>query len=166
MSWLALLWRGLRGVLLALAAIWFFLEEFGWHPLAAWLRRFARWPPWARLEGHIAAAPPRLALALFLLPAAVLLPVKLLALALIAEGRPLAGLAVIVAAKVVGTAVGGWLFLLTRPRLMRMRRFARAMAWWRRLRAQVRRALNASPAWRALKRGWQRWRARMRALRR
>lgn len=164
MRWLALLWRVLRGMLLALVAVWFFLEEFGWHPLAAWLRRFARWPPWARLEARIAAAPPRLALALFLLPATVLLPVKLLALALISDGRPLAGLAVIVAAKLVGTAVGGWLFLLTRPRLMRMRRFARAMAWWRRLRWQLRRALNASAAWRALQQQWQRWRVRLRGL--
>ena len=35
------LWRALRALLLALAALWFFLEEFGWHPLAAWLGRFA-----------------------------------------------------------------------------------------------------------------------------
>jgi len=157
---LARLWRVLRALLLGLAALWFFLEEFGWHPLAAWLRRFARWPPWARLEGRIAAAPPRLALALFLLPAALLLPVKLLALALISDGRPLAGLAVIVAAKLAGTAAGGWLFLLTRPQLMRMPRFARAMAWWRRLRWQVRKALNASAAWRALRQALQRWRRR------
>ncbi len=160
MRGLARLWRVLRGLLLALAALWFFLEEFGWHPLAAWLRRFALWPPWARLEERIAAAPPRLALVLFLLPAALLLPVKLFAVALISEGRPLAGLAVIVAAKLVGTAIGGWLFLLTRPRLMQMPRFARAMAWWRRLRRQVRKALNGSAAWRALRQSLQRWRWR------
>jgi hypothetical protein len=152
------LWRVLRAVLLALAAVWFFLEEFGWHPLAAWLRRFALWPPWARLEGRIAAAPPRLALALFLLPAALLLPVKVLALALISDGHTISGLAVILAAKLVGTAVGGWLFLLTRPQLMRLPRFARAMAWWRRLRWQVRKALTASAAWRALRLSLQRWR--------
>ena len=160
MSALVQLWRVLRALLLGLAALWFFLEEFGWHPLAAWLRRFALWPPWARLEARIAAASPRLALLLFLLPAALLLPVKLFALALISEGRPLAGLAVIIVAKLVGTAVGGWLFLLTRPQLIRMPRFARAMAWWRRLRGQVRKALNASPAWRALRRALQRWRWR------
>ncbi|HWI10625.1 MAG TPA: hypothetical protein VNU48_04790 [Burkholderiaceae bacterium] len=160
MSVLGRLWRVLRAMLLALAALWFFLEEFGWHPLAAWLRRFALWPPWARLEGRIAAAPPRLALMLFLLPAGLLLPVKLLALALISDGHAMSGLAVIVAAKLVGTAVGGWLFLLTRPQLMQMPRFARAMAWWRRLRWQVRKALNASAAWRALRQTLQRWRRR------
>ena len=70
-------WRTSRTLLLTLAALWFFLEEFGWHPLAAWLGRFTRWPPWARMEARIARLPPRVALLLFLLPAAVLLPVKL-----------------------------------------------------------------------------------------
>ncbi len=165
MSLIRLTWRALRALLLALAALWFFLEEFGWHPLAAWLGRFARWPPWQRLEARLAAAPPRLALVLFLVPALVLLPVKLLALELIGAGRPTAGLTVIVAAKLLGTAVGGRLFVLMRPQLMRLRRFARAMAWWRRLRGRVRRALNASAAWRALQLALRRWRSRLRALR-
>ena len=166
MKLLVLLWQVLRALLLAVAAIWFFLEEFGWHPLAAWLRRFSRWAPWARVEARIAALAPRWALALFMLPAAVLLPVKLLALGLIDAGRPLAGVAVIVAAKLVGTALGGWLFMLTRPSLMRVRWFARAMAWWRLLRRRVRHVLDASPAWRALRRLPRHWRVRLRALRR
>jgi hypothetical protein len=166
MKLLGLLWRVLRALLLAIAALWFFLEEFGWHPLAAWLRRFSRWPPWARVEARIAALAPRWALALFLLPALLLLPVKLLALGLIDAGRPLTGVAVIVAAKLVGTAVGGWLFVLTRPGLMQVRWFARAMAWWRLLRRRVRHALDASGAWRALRRRVRGWRARLRALRR
>jgi hypothetical protein len=165
MRLIRLLGRALRGLLLAIAALWFFLEEFGWHPLAAWLGRFSRWPPWRRMEVRLAAAPPRLALALFLVPALLLLPVKLLALELIAGGRPMAGLTVIVAAKLVGTAVGGRLFVLMRPQLMTLRRFSRAMAWWRGLRRRARKALNASAAWRASKATLQRWRARFRALR-
>ena len=42
MSLLRLSWRVLRALLLALAALWFFLEEFGWHPLAAWLGRLMK----------------------------------------------------------------------------------------------------------------------------
>ena len=163
MKLLGLLWRVLRAVLLGVAALWFFLEEFGWHPLAAWLRRFSSWPPWARVEARIAALAPRWAVALFLLPAGLLLPVKLLALALIDAGRPLIGVAVIVAAKLVGTALGGWLFVLTRPSLMQVRWFARAMAWWRLLRRRVRHMLDASAAWRALRRRVRRWRAWVRA---
>lgn len=157
-----LLWHALRALLLTLGALWFLLEEFGWHPLAAWLGGFTRWPPWARMEAHIEAAPPRLALLLFLLPAGLLLPVKLLALELIRTGRPLSGLLVIFAAKLIGTAVGGRLFVLMRPQLMRVRRFARAMAWWRGTRRRVRRALEASAGWRAMRAAVRRWRVRLR----
>ena len=157
-------WRTARALLLALAALWFFLEEFGWHPLAAWLGRLTRWAPWARMEARIARVPARPALLLFLLPAAALLPVKLLALQLIQGGQPVIGLAVIVAAKLVGTALGGRLFMLLRPQLMTLRRFARAMAWWRQTRRRVRRALETSAGWRGLRAGVTRWRSRLRAL--
>ena len=161
-------WRVLRASLLALAALWFFIEEFGWHPLATWLGSFTRWPPWARLEASIARLPPRPALWLFLLPATALLPVKLLAVSLIQSGRPVVGAIVIVLAKLFGTAIGGRLFTLMRPQLMTLRRFARAMAWWRRIRrlvrVRVRRMLDASAAWRAMRSGVARARARMAAL--
>lgn len=161
-------WRTSRTLLLTLAALWFFLEEFGWHPLAAWLGRFTRWPPWARMEARIARLPPRVALLLFLLPAAALLPVKLLAVQLMHGGQPVAGLIVIVVAKLLGTAVGGRLFMLMRPQLMTLRRFARAMAWWRftrrRVRLRVRRMLEASAGWRAMRAGVARWRLRWRGL--
>lgn len=168
MSWLrealALSWRVVRALLLTFAALWFFVEEFGWHPLAAWLGSFTRWPPWARMEARIERFPPRPALLLFLLPGAALLPVKLAAVHLIQAGRPVAGLVVIIAAKLLGTAVGGRLFMLMRPQLMQIRRFARAMAWWRRTRRKLRRALEASAGWRALRAGVTRWRLRLRGL--
>lgn len=164
MTLLRLLWRALRALLLTLAGAWFFLEEFGWRPLAVWLGRLARWAPWAHLEQRIARLPPRVALLLFLLPAALLLPVKLLAVKLIHGGQPFAGLAVIVAAKLAGTAVGGRLFVLMRPQLMTLRRFARAMAWWRRLRRLVRRWLEASAGWRAMRAALRRWRMQWRAM--
>jgi hypothetical protein len=168
MIFLRLLWRAVRALLLTLAALWFFLEEFGWHPLAAWLGGFTRWPPWARMEARIARLPARPALLLFLLPAAALLPVKLLAVQLIQGGQPVIGLVVIVAAKLLGTAIGGRLFMLLRPQLMTLRRFARAMAWWRQTRRRVRRrlrdALEASAGWRAMRAGVLRWRLRVRAM--
>jgi hypothetical protein len=162
MRLIAGLGRFVRGVLLGLAALWFFLEEFGWHPLAAWLGGLTRWPPWGRLEARIARVPPRPALALFLVPVVMLLPVKVMALQLIHAGRPLAGLVVIVAAKLLGTAIGGRLFVLLRPQLMKLRRFARTMAWWRHTRRRVRRALEASTAWCALRAAGRRWRLKLR----
>ena len=164
MRFIRWVWRVLRGLLLGLAALWLFLEEWGWHPLAAWLGRFTRWPPWARMEARIGRAPPRLALLLFLLPVLLLLPVKLIALGLIHSGRPALGLAVILAAKLVGTAIGGRLFVLTEPQLMRLRRFAQLVRWWRRTRRRVMRALNAPVRWRALRAALRRWRLRLRGL--
>ncbi len=140
----------LRGLALVLVALWLLFEEFGWRPLAAWLGKLAQWPPWARLEQRVSAASPRAALAFFLLPAALLLPVKLIALHFIQGGRPMVGMVTIVAAKLIGTAIGGRIYLLARPALMTMPRFARALAWWRLMRRRVRHALRESRTWQAV----------------
>ena len=152
------IWRGLRAVLLGLTALWFFFEEFGWRPLTAWLGRLNRWAPWARLEARVARLPPRPGLCLFLVPVVLLLPVKVMALHLIEAGQPMLGLVVIVIAKLLGTAIGGRLFVLMRRQLMTLKSFARTMAWWRRTRWRVRRALNAWPAWQAMRRRFRQWR--------
>lgn len=158
------IWRVLRGMLLGVAWLWFFFEEWGWHPLAAWLGRLARWGPWARLEARIAQAPSRVALVLFLVPVVALFPIKLLALTLLHSGHTALGLTAIVGAKLVGTAIGGRLYVLTEPQLMQMPRFARVILWWRATRAALRQALDDLVP-RAGLRAWVRlWRLRLRAL--
>ena len=103
---------------------------------------------------------------LFLVPALLLFPVKLLALWLIHEGRTVLGVAVIVAAKVIGTALVGRLFVLTERQLMQFVWFARAMAWWLATKRRVKAALAGSPLWRAARaavrrvRAWARLRVR------
>jgi len=143
------LWRVLRGVLLTLAAIVLFIEEWGWRPLTALAARFARWPPLARLEARIAGVSPRFALALFLVPALLLFPIKLLALWLIHEGRAVLGIGVIVAAKLLGTALVGRLFVLTERQLMQFAWFARAMNWWIATKQRLKALVAGSTAWRA-----------------
>mgnify|MGYP000470448270 FL=1 len=155
LRWLA---RVLRGVLLALAAIVLFIEEWGWRPLTAWAARLAQWPPLARLEARIQRASPRVALALFLVPAAALFPIKLLALWAIHQGQALLGVAVIVAAKLLGTALVGRLFILTEPQLMQFAWFAAALGWWRRTKERVKAAVHALPVWRQLRAAARRWR--------
>jgi hypothetical protein len=154
------LWRVLRGALLVLAATVLFIEEWGWRPLTAWAARIARWPPLARLETRIGRATPAVALALFLVPAVLLFPVKLLALWFVHIGRGALGVVVIVLAKLVGTAVVGRLFILTEPQLIQYAWFARALAWWRATKAWLRATIRAQPAWRAarvLGRRWLAW---------
>lgn len=161
------LWRLVRGFMLALAALVLFLEEWGWRPLTAWAARLANWPPLARLEARIVRVQSRWALVLFLVPAGLLFPVKLLALWLIHKGSTLLGLSVIVAAKVLGTALVGRLFILTEPQLMQIAWFARAMGWWRTTKARVKAVVEESAAWRSVRAAVRRWVVRIkRRLRR
>ena len=76
------------------------------------------------------------------------------------------GVAVFVAAKVVGTALVARLFALTRPALMRLQWFEAIYLRWLAWKAVVLARVRASWAWRAgraLKREglrqWERWRA-------
>ena len=83
-----------------------------------------------------------------LLPSALLLPLKFLALFLIAKGQFLLAGLLFVAAKVVATALVARLFMLTRPALMQIAWFAWAydtvMPWKEALTEHVR----ASWPWR------------------
>jgi len=151
-------WRALKGVFTWILGALILFEEWGWVPLARLLGLFARLPPVAWLERRIAALPPPLAVLVFLLPALLLLPVKVAALWLIGRGRAMLGLAVIVLAKVVGTGLVARLFMLTRPQLMRLpwfaRLYARWVGWKERLMARVR----ASLPWRVARSFRRRWR--------
>jgi hypothetical protein len=153
-------WHVIRGVLLGLAAIVIFIEEWGWRPLSAFVARFGRWPPLARLEARIAAAPRRIAMLLFLAPAVMLFPLKLAALWLIQEGHASLGISLIVTAKLIGTAIVGRLFVLLEQQLLSFAWFAWALDWWHRTRARVQGAVRASTLWqtmRVLSRGWRAW---------
>jgi hypothetical protein len=155
---LALALRRAAGGLLALLILF---EEWGWEPLQRAVARLGRLPLLRRLEAAVARLPPWAALLVVALPALALLPVKLAALGLIAHGQRLLGLAVIVAAKLVGTAVVARLFTLTQPALMQLpwfvRLYTRWAAWKHLLLARVR----ASWAWRwgrvARRQARQRW---------
>ena len=121
-------WRVARPVLARalefLLAVVIVFEEWGWRPLADLLGRLARWRPWAAVELVIIRLPPYAALVVFVLPSALLLPLKFLALFLVAKGQIfLAGL-LFVAAKVVATALVARLFMLTQPALMQIGWFA------------------------------------------
>jgi hypothetical protein len=157
----------LRIVLLGLLVVVIFIEEWGWRPLAAIAAAIARWPPLAALEQAVRNSPRHVALALFLVPALLLFPVKLVALWLIQEGRATLGIAVIVAAKVVGTAFVGRLFILVEKQLMTFAWFARCVFWWRATRDRVMAALHRSVVWRvarAFRQVARSWLGRLRDL--
>lgn len=155
----AWLWRGVRGALFGLAVVVVLIEEFGWRPLSAWLARIAQWPPLHWLEEQIRRLPARWALGLFLVPAVMLFPLKLAALGLIHRGHAASGLALILGAKVLGTAVVGRLFVLLEPQLMQFAWFVRLLDWWHSTKRKVNLALRASTLWRGFRSIRRRWRA-------
>lgn len=123
------MWRFLiRLIQLPLALILMFYE-WGWQSLAHVFDLLAKLALWRALEDGIRRLPPWAAMVLFLLPSAALVPVKLGALWLIAQGHEIAGVVVIVATKIVGTAVVARLFSLTQPALLRLHWFAVFYRW-------------------------------------
>jgi len=158
----AALWRFVRGLGLTLAAIVIFIEEWGWRPLTAFAAALARWLHLQRLEARIARVAPITALLLFLAPAVLLFPLKLAALWLIGQGQTGLGVAIIVAAKVLGTAFLGRLFILVEPQLMTFGWFARALGWWHETKARIGERVRRSAPWRAARALQRLWRARWR----
>ena len=170
---LAAFWRiarpVLRTALQIVLALLILLEEWGWRPLAELLGRLARWRPWARLETTIARLPPYAALVVFAVPSLFLLPLKFLAVFLIAKGYFLLAGLLFAVAKVVATALIARLFMLTQPALMQIGWFAwgydNVMPWKEALVERVRESwvwrmgrLWKEQAKRALAAAWRPWR--------
>ncbi|MEI8157172.1 MAG: hypothetical protein WCH60_09935 [Burkholderiales bacterium] len=123
-------------------------EEWGWEPLARLMARLAKLPLWARMEAFIVRLPPYGALVAFFAPALMLLPVKLLALYWISRGHAVLGIAVVLAAKMLGTAAVARLFALTQPALMRLAWFARLYGRWKLWKDALIARVKDSPVWR------------------
>ena len=136
-------------MLLGVAALILFFEEWGWRPLTTFAAWVARWPPLAALEAAICRTTPHIALFLFLVPAILLVPVKLGALWLLGNGHATIGIVLIVAAKLIGTAFVGRLFVLVEPQLMTYAWFARGIGWWRVTRDRVMAAMRRTAFWRS-----------------
>lgn len=141
--------RGLARVMLAMVILF---QEWGWAPLHRAMAVLGRLPVLRHLEAAVAKLPPYAALAICGLPALALLPVKLAAVWLIGTGRPVLGLAVIVLAKVLGTALVARLFALTHPTLMTLPWFARLYARWMPWKAALLRWVRGSALWRSARR--------------
>lgn len=170
--------RLLTPPLMLLAALMMFTEEVLWEFLKRMMAAFGRLPLIRGLEAKIAVLPPYGAAAVFLVPGCLLLPVKISALWLIANGHAVLGACVIVAAKLLGTALVARIFTLTRNQLMTLAWFARIYNTIMRWRAVLYGWVIASGAWhrveavRARLRAWfSRWKpgrigARLRAIQR
>ena len=155
--------RALKGILGWLLALVLLFEEWGWEPLQRALARIGQLPGLRWLERWISNLPPYAALAVFLVPTALLLPIKLLALWMMSRSWVLGGTLVIVVAKLVGTAVVARLFTLTQPALMTLPWFARLYARWSAWKSALLERVRASRPWRLARQMRQQWRSRWQA---
>ncbi len=158
-------WRWLLAPLQWALALVILFEEWGWEPLQRVLVRIGRWPGFRWIEARLRTLSPWGALAVFAVPTVALLPVKLAALWLIGEGHVWMGTLVIIAAKLIGTAVVARLYTLTQPALMQLAWFARLHDRWTNWKDALLVRVRATWPWRAgrvlkrqVRRRWQAWR--------
>jgi hypothetical protein len=139
--------RLLEIVLVPVMAAVVFVEDVLLHYLGLAMAALAAWPPIARLEDALRRLPPWGALAAFVMPALLVLPIKLVALGLIVQGHLATALFMIVAGKTLATALVARLYRVLHPTLCRMPWFVRAetrlFAWRDRLYGFVR----SLPVW-------------------
>jgi hypothetical protein len=100
---LKLLIAPLRWLVRLVVALLILFEEWGWEPLRRAFALLGRLPLVARLEARLRRLPPRWALLVLVLPSLLILPIKLLAVWLVAMGRVSLGVLLVIAAKLVGT---------------------------------------------------------------
>lgn len=159
-------WRHrLLAPLVYLVALLLIFEEWLWQATQAVLARIPDWPVLLRLQRWIERLSPYAALAIFLAPTLLLLPVKVLALLSIAHGHPSLGLVIVLSAKVAGTALVARIYALTKRSLLSLDWFQRyhdrLLAWKDRLTAQ----LHATAGWQRIQRLLRALRARLAAYR-
>lgn len=133
--------------MVVLAALFLFIEECLWKWTTAVMARLARAPLVQAMERKLAKLPAWAALVVFFLPGLMLLPVKISAVFLIGRGHVASGMGVIVAAKVLGTAIVARLFAICKPTLMAIRWFRAAHDFILALKTYLYGRLHAMPGW-------------------
>jgi hypothetical protein len=115
-----------RPLLIIVAAIFLF-ESWVWQGCVALGRRLVALIPWAAVKARIAAfiaiLPAPAALAIFLVPVAIIEPLKVLCFALIAHHHVFLGIVGFIALKFIGFGLIAVTFDLTREKLLTMRWF-------------------------------------------
>ena len=145
---LKLLIAPLRWLIRVVLALLILFEEWGWEPLRRVFALLAKLPVIRQVEAGLRRLPPRWAFIVLLLPSLLILPIKLAAVWLVAEGHALLGVGVIIAAKLFGTALLAWLFQLIQPALMQLPWFARVYVRWTAWKAELLAWVRASAVWR------------------
>ena len=125
--------RWLRPLWVVLALL-FLLEAWLWDHLEPIVARAVNLLPWGRvklwLKRVIEDLPPWAALAVFIVPFIVLLPLKFLEVFFLAKRQWLAAGLVLIVAKLLGLGITAFVFDATRGKLLQMGWFARMFDWF------------------------------------
>jgi hypothetical protein len=125
--------RWLRPLWVVLALL-FLLEAWLWDHLEPIVARAVNLLPWGRvklwLKRLIEDLPPWAALAVFIIPFVVLLPLKFLEVFFLAKRQWLAAGLVLIVAKLLGLGITAFVFDATRTKLLQMAWFARMFDWF------------------------------------
>ncbi|MEZ5826751.1 MAG: hypothetical protein R3C97_19130 [Geminicoccaceae bacterium] len=142
-----------RAGLTIIAILWFVIDELVWRQVQAsfaWLHRLKLL---SRLEERLRVLPPYGALALFILPAAITFPAKIMALWLSVSSPLLGGIA-FVSAKLLSSALGAWIYRVVRDRILEIGWFRplhdRVLGWHAAIVGQIRDIWQGSAAQRAI----------------
>jgi hypothetical protein len=115
-------------------ALLFLMEAWLWdrlEPIVAWIVGII---PWERIKSALATAishlSPQATLVVFVIPFILLLPVKFLEVWLLVHRQWLAGLMVLILAKLVGLGVTAFIFEVTKDKLLQMAWFRRVYAFF------------------------------------
>jgi len=108
----------MKKLLLSILAVFLLVEEWLWDMLTAFSHRLFVWLHLAGFERWLAKSSPRVAMAAFVLPVALVLPVKFAALLLFAHGQIIQGIALLLAAKLFATLLISRMFAVTRTQLL------------------------------------------------
>ncbi|WP_409562917.1 hypothetical protein [Hyphomicrobium sp. MC8b] len=145
-------WSIVRGPLITAlnitAALIILFEEWGWRPLSNLLGRLAAFAPIAAIERLLARLPPYAALIALALPTSLLLPLKFVAIWLLANEHFLSATLLLVGAKIASTALIARVFLLVKPALMRIGWFAALFNWFVPWKDALYAQIRASWVWR------------------
>lgn len=135
----------LRRLLIGLAGVILLIEEVVWEalePAITWLHGLRLLQ---RLDALLRQVSPWTAVAIFLVPEAVIVPTKFLALWLMAAGHAGLGMTLFVTIKLLGTAVTVYLFAALKPKLMEIAAFRVCYDAIMRFKAMVHAYLQAQP---------------------
>lgn len=141
--------RLLSWPLVAIAAFFVLFDD----AFRVWVKptvaRIARLAPIKSLEAWIAALPPYGIVTLFIVPLAMIEPMKIAALYLIGTHHVISGILIFILAKIVGVGLAERLFAIGREKLL-------SIGWFRWMFERAVRIKNNVHAWLASKPFWQR----------